>query len=146
LNPWLYKLAQEHPEAFNDITVGNNRCSTEGKPCCMLGFPAARGWDAVSGVGSPRWDVIASILRQDATASSVAPAAAAADSVKSARTISWVALAVSALAGAAGAWALVRTRNLQRSSPALLGADDLDSGLKTPAAADPSATYRVMHN
>jgi hypothetical protein len=144
LNPWLYKMAQEHPEAFNDITVGNNRCTTVGNRCCTLGFPAARGWDAVSGVGSPRWDAIAAILRGQAAASSAAPPA---DGTTSARNVSWAALVVSVLAAAAGAWALVRTRGLQRaSSPALLGVDDLGAGLKTSAEADASASYRVMHN
>jgi tripeptidyl-peptidase-1 len=43
LNPFLYQNA----EAFNDITVGNNPgCSTEG-------FYAAKGWDPVSGLGTP---------------------------------------------------------------------------------------------
>lgn len=31
LNPLLYKIRAEHPDAFNDITVGNNPgCGTEG--------------------------------------------------------------------------------------------------------------------
>ncbi len=41
VNPLLYA----HPEAFNDITTGSNPgCSTDG-------FPAARGWDPVTGLG-----------------------------------------------------------------------------------------------
>eukprot|EP00401_Gymnodinium_catenatum_P025651 CAMPEP_0117491356 /NCGR_PEP_ID=MMETSP0784-20121206/18023_1 /TAXON_ID=39447 /ORGANISM="" /LENGTH=794 /DNA_ID=CAMNT_0005286141 /DNA_START=66 /DNA_END=2450 /DNA_ORIENTATION=+ len=60
LNPLLYRLAAEHPEAFNDVLVGNNRCSTG--PCCEKGFGAARGWDAVSGLGSPRVDVVSTLL------------------------------------------------------------------------------------
>lgn len=60
LNPLLYRLAERHPEVFNDIVVGNNRCSRS--RCCEIGFGASRGWDAVSGVGSPRFDALAALL------------------------------------------------------------------------------------
>ncbi|KAL3455892.1 peptidase S8/S53 domain-containing protein [Aspergillus heterothallicus] len=43
VNPVLYA----HPEAFRDITEGNNPgCGTEG-------FPATEGWDPVTGLGTP---------------------------------------------------------------------------------------------
>ena len=38
LNPWLYA----NPQAFNDITSGNN------PGCGTSGFPAKSGWDPVS--------------------------------------------------------------------------------------------------
>jgi tripeptidyl-peptidase I len=41
LPPWQYA----HPEAFNDITVGSN------PGCGTQGFPAAKGWDPVTGLG-----------------------------------------------------------------------------------------------
>ncbi|KAJ3741833.1 subtilisin-like protein [Lentinula detonsa] len=45
LNPWLYA----NPQAFNDITSGNNPgCGTEG-------FSASEGWDPVTGMGSPNY-------------------------------------------------------------------------------------------
>ncbi|KAJ3761130.1 subtilisin-like protein [Lentinula raphanica] len=45
LNPWLYA----NPQAFNDITIGNNPgCGTEG-------FSASEGWDPVTGMGSPNY-------------------------------------------------------------------------------------------
>eukprot|EP01138_Halocafeteria_seosinensis_P012381 gb/GECG01012651.1/.p1 GENE.gb/GECG01012651.1/~~gb/GECG01012651.1/.p1 ORF type:complete len:592 (+),score=73.71 gb/GECG01012651.1/:1-1776(+) len=50
-NPLLYKIAREHPNAFNDITTGNNYC-TEGQ-CCSTGFTATKGWDATTGLGTP---------------------------------------------------------------------------------------------
>ncbi|KIM88350.1 hypothetical protein PILCRDRAFT_814248 [Piloderma croceum F 1598] len=45
LNPWLYA----NPGAFNDITTGNN------PGCGTKGFPAAKGWDPVTGLGSPNY-------------------------------------------------------------------------------------------
>eukprot|EP01138_Halocafeteria_seosinensis_P012383 gb/GECG01012653.1/.p1 GENE.gb/GECG01012653.1/~~gb/GECG01012653.1/.p1 ORF type:complete len:637 (+),score=77.88 gb/GECG01012653.1/:1-1911(+) len=50
-NPLLYKMANNHPSAFNDVTSGNNKC-TEGE-CCSTGFYAAPGWDATTGLGTP---------------------------------------------------------------------------------------------
>ncbi|KAI0031217.1 subtilisin-like protein [Vararia minispora EC-137] len=45
LNPWLYA----NPQAFNDITTGNNPgCNTQG-------FPALAGWDPVTGLGTPNY-------------------------------------------------------------------------------------------
>jgi tripeptidyl-peptidase-1 len=44
LNPWLYKKGME---AFVDVTSG----SAVG--CNSTGFPAVKGWDAVSGFGTP---------------------------------------------------------------------------------------------
>ncbi|ETW78237.1 serine protease S53 [Heterobasidion irregulare TC 32-1] len=43
LNPLIYKS----PDAFNDITSGNN------PGCSSNGFPATTGWDPVTGFGSP---------------------------------------------------------------------------------------------
>ncbi|KAJ7628119.1 subtilisin-like protein [Mycena rosella] len=48
LNPWMYA----NPGAFNDITSGSNpRCGTDG-------FPAAKGWDPVTGLGTPNYDAL----------------------------------------------------------------------------------------
>ncbi|MHB2019252.1 MAG: S53 family peptidase [Candidatus Xenobia bacterium] len=49
LNPFFY----QHPEAFNDITSGNNG-----------GFSAGPGWDAVTGLGSPDGQKLLSALQQ----------------------------------------------------------------------------------
>ncbi|KAI0025076.1 subtilisin-like protein [Xylariomycetidae sp. FL0641] len=43
VHPALYA----HPEAFRDVTVGDNRA------CKSLGFPAREGWDPVTGLGTP---------------------------------------------------------------------------------------------
>jgi tripeptidyl-peptidase-1 len=45
LNPTFYA----HPEAFNDITVGQN------PGCGTNGFNATRGWDPVTGLGTPNY-------------------------------------------------------------------------------------------
>ena len=49
--------------AFNDIQIGDNRCSRS--TCCPVGFAAARGWDAVSGCGSPDFQLVAKTLREE---------------------------------------------------------------------------------
>jgi len=63
LNPLLYRLAARRPEVFNDVVVGDIRCS--GDTCCNAGFAAARGWDAATGVGSPRFDAITPLIDVD---------------------------------------------------------------------------------
>ncbi|KAF7324468.1 Subtilisin-like protein [Mycena sanguinolenta] len=45
LNPWLYA----NPQAFNDITTGDN------PGCGTQGFSASAGWDPVTGLGSPNF-------------------------------------------------------------------------------------------
>ncbi|KAJ9614431.1 hypothetical protein H2200_002567 [Cladophialophora chaetospira] len=50
LNPWLYG---DGYKAFNDILEGSSA------GCNTSGFPAAKGWDAVTGFGSPNfWHVL----------------------------------------------------------------------------------------
>jgi uncharacterized protein (TIGR03437 family) len=56
INPSLYHLAQSAPNAFHDITVGNNivPCG-QGTPNCtggQLGYRAAAGYDLATGLGS----------------------------------------------------------------------------------------------
>lgn len=53
LNPWIYQLATACTNCFHDITVGDNICTEDGcSPGCQ-GFYAAKGWDPVTGWGSP---------------------------------------------------------------------------------------------
>jgi tripeptidyl-peptidase-1 len=48
VNPTLYA----HPEVFHDITEGNNpNCGTNG-------FSAAKGWDPVTGLGTPNFPLL----------------------------------------------------------------------------------------
>ncbi|SPQ96371.1 unnamed protein product (mitochondrion) [Plasmodiophora brassicae] len=53
LNPFLYLMAKEHPAAFFDITDGDNRCTEDGCGSSCHGFSAAKGWDPVTGLGTP---------------------------------------------------------------------------------------------
>jgi hypothetical protein len=50
-NPMLYWMAEKCPQAFNDITMGDNQSNQNGD-LCQYGFPAAIGWDPVTGLGS----------------------------------------------------------------------------------------------
>lgn len=47
INPALYAIAHETPNAFHDVTRGQNGDAG------ITGFTAGRGWDAASGLGSP---------------------------------------------------------------------------------------------
>eukprot|EP01102_Stenamoeba_stenopodia_P022622 TRINITY_DN950_c0_g2_i1.p1 TRINITY_DN950_c0_g2~~TRINITY_DN950_c0_g2_i1.p1 ORF type:complete len:586 (+),score=157.86 TRINITY_DN950_c0_g2_i1:55-1758(+) len=59
LNPWLYQNGASNPQIFTDITSGSNPgCSTNG-------FPAAVGWDASSGWGSPLYGQMAAVAVQN---------------------------------------------------------------------------------
>eukprot|EP00465_Bigelowiella_longifila_P009308 CAMPEP_0185258216 /NCGR_PEP_ID=MMETSP1359-20130426/7169_1 /TAXON_ID=552665 /ORGANISM="Bigelowiella longifila, Strain CCMP242" /LENGTH=399 /DNA_ID=CAMNT_0027843613 /DNA_START=60 /DNA_END=1259 /DNA_ORIENTATION=+ len=54
LNPFIYQNA----DSFNDITEGRNSGCGEG------GFPAAKGWDPVTGVGTPNFEKLkAAVLK-----------------------------------------------------------------------------------
>ena len=50
-NPMLYWMAEKCPQAFNDITMGDNQ-SDENGDLCQYGYPTAVGWDPVTGLGS----------------------------------------------------------------------------------------------
>jgi len=52
LNQLFYKMAVECPQCFRDITVGDNICTEQGCFGCQ-GFYATKGWDPVTGLGSP---------------------------------------------------------------------------------------------
>jgi len=66
INPFLYSIAKSTPEAFHDITTGDNACgvgdSIENILCCTYSFHAQPGWDATTGLGSPNFDVIANLV------------------------------------------------------------------------------------
>uniref|UniRef100_A0A6A7FSM4 Physaropepsin n=1 Tax=Hirondellea gigas TaxID=1518452 RepID=A0A6A7FSM4_9CRUS len=62
LNPLLYKMAKEHPKAFHDITVGDNKCTEGGCASFCQGFKCEIGWDPVTGLGSPNFKEILKYL------------------------------------------------------------------------------------
>jgi subtilase family serine protease len=50
-NPLLYKMYAADKTTYTDITTGNNYCTEQ---CCgTVGFVATKGWDAVTGLGTP---------------------------------------------------------------------------------------------
>lgn len=57
LNPWLYQIATSNPTAFFDVTKGNNQYG-----CCKTGFPCAPGWDPVTGLGTPNFEVLRTLV------------------------------------------------------------------------------------
>jgi len=62
IGPLLYQIAEEYPEAFYDVTYGNNYCGDVLHPpyskCCPNGYSTSIGWDAVTGLGSPRFPAL----------------------------------------------------------------------------------------
>lgn len=66
INPFLYSVASKHPEAYTDVTLGKNACSAnkylDKVVCCDEAFSAAPGWDAVTGLGTPKFDVISNLV------------------------------------------------------------------------------------
>lgn len=56
LNSLLYQMNSEAPEAFTDVTVGDNRCTEDGCFASCKGYEAAKGWDPVTGLGTPVTD------------------------------------------------------------------------------------------
>ena len=62
--PFLYQTAVSHPNAFTDINEGSIAClsgSPETVTCCDDSFGATKGWDATSGLGSPKFDQLLKI-------------------------------------------------------------------------------------
>jgi tripeptidyl-peptidase-1 len=60
LNPLLYTAAVQHPTVFTDITVGDNTYSRLSH--CKYGFKCAKGWDPVTGLGTPNFPEIVKYL------------------------------------------------------------------------------------
>ncbi|KAI0638560.1 tripeptidyl peptidase A [Trametes polyzona] len=59
LNPLIYAIHALEPSAFNDITVGNN------PGCGTPGFNATKGWDPITGVGTPNFGKLKDIVTLD---------------------------------------------------------------------------------
>jgi len=66
LNPFLYTMWAAQPTAFTDITLGDNICTESGcSPSCQ-GFYATKGWDPVTGLGSPNYPVMLAYTQKTA--------------------------------------------------------------------------------
>merc|ERR1712048_1043261 len=64
LNPLLYQMHKEMPEAFTDVTVGSNICTEDGCFASCKGYKAAKGWDPVTGLGTPVADKMISYVQK----------------------------------------------------------------------------------
>jgi len=61
LNPAIYQWAAQG--AFNDVVTGNNDCTEDTSPCpACTGYTAAKGWDAATGWGTPKFDVLQKLV------------------------------------------------------------------------------------
>jgi subtilase family serine protease len=62
VNPAVYRIAEgpAYRAAFHDITAGNN--TVEDPPVTIAGYQASRGWDPVTGWGSPNAQVLVPLL------------------------------------------------------------------------------------
>ena len=59
LNPLLYKMADSCQDCFYDITNGTNACGQAyGCQAPCEGYTATTGWDAASGLGTPRFQAM----------------------------------------------------------------------------------------
>jgi len=55
---FLNQILYAHPEVFTDITQGNN------PGCGTKGFPAAQGWDPITGLGTPKYPEMLALALQ----------------------------------------------------------------------------------
>jgi len=62
LNPTLYQIYQSgsYSAVFNDVVEGDNFCTRS--YCCLFGWTAGKGWDPVSGLGSPNWAALSNYI------------------------------------------------------------------------------------
>ena len=67
INPFLYWAAKNYPAAFNDITSGDISCGQYGQRCCSSIFGATTGWDAASGLGTPKFNLMSQLVRRNYT-------------------------------------------------------------------------------
>mmetsp|Transcript_30096 Transcript_30096/g.84067 ORF Transcript_30096/g.84067 Transcript_30096/m.84067 type:complete len:603 (+) Transcript_30096:104-1912(+) len=58
INPLIYQMNADGcsgSSCFTDITSGNNDCT---ESCCGVGYDADNGWDPVTGLGTPNYDLM----------------------------------------------------------------------------------------
>jgi len=55
LNPLIYKMVSDDSTTFQDIVIGDNCSSGPGSQCQGTGFITAKGWDPITGVGTPNY-------------------------------------------------------------------------------------------
>jgi tripeptidyl-peptidase-1 len=62
VNQLLYQMFADDPTIFNDVTVGDNRCTESGCFNACKGFYCTKGWDAVTGLGTPNFPKMAQYI------------------------------------------------------------------------------------
>jgi subtilase family serine protease len=60
VNPAIYRIARTSNNAFHQITTGNNSVSFP--PHTIIGYHAGRGWNPVTGWGSPNASILVPLL------------------------------------------------------------------------------------
>lgn len=63
LNPFLYKMQSEMPATFTDILSGDNICTEYGCFSNCKGFTAQKGWDPVTGLGTPNVEAMITYIK-----------------------------------------------------------------------------------
>lgn len=58
VNPLLYQIYADQPSAFQDVTIGDNICTEGGCAAACKGWLAYKGWDPVTGLGTPNYSAI----------------------------------------------------------------------------------------
>jgi len=61
-NPFLYAAFAADATNFQDITVGDNICTEAGCSSSCVGFVCTKGWDPVTGLGTPNYTKLAAYL------------------------------------------------------------------------------------
>jgi len=64
LNPFIYSAYAADPTNFQDITVGDNICTEYGCASSCVGFTCTKGWDPITGVGTPNYTKLAAYLNK----------------------------------------------------------------------------------
>lgn len=64
LNPLFYKVQAECPTCFQDITTGDNKCTEDGCSASCTGYYCAKGWDPVTGLGTPNYKAMVAYINK----------------------------------------------------------------------------------
>jgi len=63
VSPLLFKMARECSTCFTDITVGDNICTEDGCGSSCTGFVCTKGWDPVTGLGTPNYPAMLAYIK-----------------------------------------------------------------------------------
>jgi tripeptidyl-peptidase-1 len=64
LSPLMYQAQTAQPSCFHDITVGDNKCTEQGCAKSCTGYLCTKGWDPVTGLGSPNVQCLVNYISQ----------------------------------------------------------------------------------